>query len=148
MIIQSPRNPSMEKTELLTKSKARFRFFAPSGYIVLNADWFEWNRIGDHRLNGFVTSDRIVALKKLQTKGFACHHSDFLITEIKENESEIILSIYSKNEQQDKLFRFSSEREIQSIHLNNKAIEPGVSGKHYDLELDLETGDNILRIKY
>ena len=126
---------------VLTKSKARFGFYAPTGYIVMNADWFEWNRKGDSRLNGYVASDRTITLKQLKTQGVAIHYSDLLISDLKETASEIILTLPQEEEQQDKLIRLSSVNEIQSIQLNNQAKEAKKDGDQYILKLNLVKGD-------
>jgi hypothetical protein len=150
----SKRMPQVKKSgddlevKLLTKSKARFGFYVPAGSIVLNADWFEWNRKGDHRLNGYVTSDRKITLKQLETRGLVFYYSDFLISKINENESEIVLSLIKKSEDRDKLFQFSSVKAVQSIQLNNQSVEHKIFGDHYVLKLNLAMGENKLRIRF
>lgn len=52
------------------KSKARFSLRMREPAILLNADWQEWDRKGDHQLNGYVTSDRTLVLKRTKRKGF------------------------------------------------------------------------------
>ena len=146
--------PEIKKTgndlelTLLTKNRARFGFYAPAGYIVINADWFEWNRKGDHRFNGYVTSDRKITFRQFNRTGLVFLNSDFLISQITENESEIILSLLHNKEQKNKLIRFSSIEEVQSIHLNNQLIVPVISGNQYVLKLDLVMGENTLRISF
>jgi hypothetical protein len=150
----SKRMPEIRKNgndlevRLLTKSKARFRFHAPPGHIVLNADWFDWNRQGKYRMNGYITSDRTVILKQLQTKGLMFYHSDILISHIKENESEIILFLPQDKEQQNKLVRFSSTTAVQSIQLNNQSIIPELVGDQHVLKLNLVKGENTLHIRF
>ncbi|MEE9119090.1 MAG: hypothetical protein V3U02_10940, partial [Calditrichia bacterium] len=114
--------------KLLTKSKARFGFHAPAGYIVLNVDWFEWNRKGNNRLNGYVTSDRTITLKQLRKPDLVFYHSDILISNVEENETETILTLSQEKAEQDNLILFSSEKEVRSIHLNNQSIVPEMDG--------------------
>jgi len=149
----SKRMPEIKKNgsdltvTLLTKSNARFGFYAPPGFIVMNADWFEWNRRGKNRLNGYVTSDRTITLKQLKTQSLIFHQSDYLISNVKETESEIILTLPQEKEKQDKLIRFSSANEVQSIQLNNQPIEAKRDRDHYILKLNLMNGENKLSIK-
>jgi hypothetical protein len=133
---------------LMTKSKARFGFYAPSGFIVMNADWFEWNRKGNSRLDGFVTSDRTITLKQLKTPGIAFHYSDLIISNVKETESEIILTLPQEKAIQEKLIRISSVNDIQSIQLNDKLLEAEKDGDIYNIKLNLVIGENNLHIQY
>ncbi|MCB0315927.1 MAG: hypothetical protein KDH84_22180, partial [Calditrichaeota bacterium] len=72
----SKRMPAIRETagglevELLTKSKAKFAFYAAEPCVLLNADWQEWNRQNNRILNGYVTSDRSVLLKLLTKTDF------------------------------------------------------------------------------
>jgi hypothetical protein len=150
----SKRMPEIKKSgndlsvKLLTKSKARFGFYASSGYFVMNADWFEWNRKGDHRLNGYVTSDRSITFKQLQTKGLEFYSSDVLISKIKESETEVILTISVNGTGQERMIQFSSEKEVNSVLLNNQKITPATQGDHYILNLNIGKGESILSIIY
>ena len=141
------KNGSDLMVTLLTKSKGRFGFYAPSGYVVLNADWFEWNRKGNNRLNGYVTSDRTVTLKKLKLEGLTIRYSELLISDIKENGSEIIFTLPQAEAQQNKILRFSSVNQVRSVQLNNQVNEPQKDGDQYILNLDLVKGDNKLVIR-
>ena len=149
----SKRMPTIGKNDgdlmvtLLTKNKGRFGFYAPPGYVVMNADWFEWNRKGNSRLNGYVISDRTITLKKLNLEGFTICYSELLISDIKENGSEIILTMPQDQEQHNKLFRFSSVNNVRSIQLNNQVNEPKKNGDQYILNLDLSKGENKLVIR-
>jgi hypothetical protein len=148
----SKRMPEIRKNgndleaKLLTKSKARFGFNAPAGSIVLNADWFEWNRKGNNRLDGYVTSDRSITLKQLQTKGLVFYYSDVLVLSVKETESEIVLSLFQEKVAKEKLILFSSEKEVKSVLLNDKSVNQEIKGDRYSLRLKLVEGDNKLSI--
>jgi hypothetical protein len=136
------------EVKLLTKSKARFGFHAPAGSIVLNADWFEWNRKGDHSLNGYVTSDRTIILKQLQTKDLEFYSSDVLISKVKESETEVILTLSVNGAGQKRMIQFSSEKEVNSVLLNNQKITPATQGDQYILNLNIGKGESILSIIY
>jgi hypothetical protein len=154
LLYVSKRMPEIKKNgndltvTLMTKSKARFGFYAPSGFIVMNADWFEWNRKGNSRLDGYVTSDRTITLKQLKTPGIAFHYSDLIISNVKETESEIILTLPQEKAIQEKLIRISSVNDIQSIQLNDKLLEAEKDGDIYNIKLNLVIGENNLHIQY
>ena len=80
------------KVKVLTKNKAKFSFFAPAGHILLNADWFEWNRKGDASLKGYVSSDRTILLKKLN-QPFQIKQSNLIIKDAQETAEALVLKI-------------------------------------------------------
>jgi hypothetical protein len=93
----SKRMPAIEKTRdglettILTKSKGKFSFEVGEPFILLNADWQEWNRNGDNRLNGYVTSDRRLLLRKTDKSGFIVSKATVPILGFKESQEGVTL---------------------------------------------------------
>jgi hypothetical protein len=136
------------EVHLLTKSKARFGFYVPAGYIVLNADGFEWNRKSDHRLNGFVFSDRTLTLTKLKTSDLTFYQSEVQFSSLEESESGIDLTINGQKAEKNQLIRFSSDKKIKSVVLNDQPINPDIEGNHYSLQIDILKGENKLKLTF
>ncbi len=80
---------------VMTKSKARMKFFCKQEAILLNADEQEWNRKGDFIFSGFVISDRRLTLRPLQSSLFSLNKSTVPIVNFKISKNEIRLQLAS-----------------------------------------------------
>ena len=84
----SKRIQSIAKTEdglqfsTLTKSKAKFSLKAPYGYILINADRFEYSSKNSNEIVGYVNSDRNISLKKIQLDDFSVIKSTVQISDL------------------------------------------------------------------
>lgn len=149
----SKRMPALEKTgedlsmKVLTKSRAKFTFNAPAGYILLNADGYEWGRTADNELKGFVTSDRTVTLKQLAAKDVAVTFTDVSIAAVTEENNTLALNL-AKSEAGNNMIRLKSGREIKSVNLNDTEITFEKKGQNYILPLTLQADVNNLTIKF
>jgi hypothetical protein len=115
----------LEKTivvEVRTKSKAKMSFYAPDSYILLNADWQEWNRTGDQLLRAFVTSDRKISLTPLIHDLFVLRETDLRIDSIEEDEKSVTFSVRAGTGNK-RIIRFNSEQPPKEILLNDEKIE-------------------------
>ena len=149
----SKRMPALDKTgsdlslKVLTKSRAKFTFICPTGYILLNADGFEWGRTAENELRGFVTSDRTVTLKALGVKDLCITSTDMRFGAVTEGKDSITMQL-TKPEQQTGIIKLKSGREIKSVTLEEKEIQFEKKGQNYTVELGKETTDNNLTINF
>ena len=117
-----------------TKSKAKFNFHSGVGYILLGADWQEWNRKGNFSYRGFVASDRKVTLKKLENSGFMIISSAVPISDIKENGTEYRLTLGIPLQEKREI-RFTSEKIPKRINLDSKNIEIKKQDNFFEIDL-------------
>lgn len=143
--------PSIENTTeglkvaTLTRNKARMRFLADKGYILLNVDW----QYRDHHnnLEGYVTSNRNVILKQLRQNLMYLKLSSVRILEIIENESDITLHINPVNQQQP-FIRIQTNKKPTSIILAGMKIDFTESGNDIELKLPDFQDTSELKIKF
>jgi len=149
----SKRMPSINKNgndievDILTKCKAKFNFSVNEPFILLNSDWQEWNRKGDHILKGSVNSNRRVILKKTSQSDFSLTRSTVPITDYKESKSAISFGI-KNNHQDEKTIWFSSSQQPTKVSVNSKKVDFTKKGKNYIInlpEFDNET-EVIIRL--
>jgi uncharacterized membrane protein len=107
---------------ILTKSKARFHLYVQSGYVLLNADWQEWNRKGDNLLRACVTSDRKPILKKLKNTDFILTRATLPVKDVKESDSKINLTL-KQNESAEQVLAFSYMKAPKTVVFNGKPVE-------------------------
>jgi len=131
---------------VLTASKAKFSFYAQGGYLLLNADGFEWNSRGDSQLEGYVTSNRIVNLKKLTTNQFSFLKSTVEITNVSENKNSIVLKIKSSQSNNPNQINCSTGREIESILFDSINLKAQVEGEKYLITIEKFEGEKELTI--
>ncbi|MCB0284716.1 MAG: hypothetical protein KDF60_19190, partial [Calditrichaeota bacterium] len=133
------------QVQVLTRSNAKFSFFAPESYVLLNADGYEYNRKGDSILKGFVTSDRTILLKKL-SMNFHITKTNMNIQNIEETEKSLVLTILQTQEKQPNELCFESDKKIKSITFNEREIK--IIENPYRLELGAFTGTDTLKISF
>lgn len=109
------------EAELLTKSKARFSFYVEEPFVLLHADWQEWNRAGDHALNGYVTSDRKIILRKLASGDFRITRAALPIVEFSQSENTVSLTLQNAETGERSLW-FSSAKAPKKALLNSGEI--------------------------
>lgn len=80
---------------VLTKSKARMKFFCTKDVILLNADEQEWNRKDDGILSGYITSDRRLIMRPVNNSLFSLNKSTVPIVDFKASKNEMILKLTS-----------------------------------------------------
>lgn len=124
----SKRMPVTEKkgetieVQVISKTKARCRFFAPEAAVVLNADWQEWNRAGDRMLDASVDSDRKLVLTKIDGGEFALTRAAARIVDYKGEASRVILRLQA-NAQPEAALWFRSAKAPRSVMLGNQKLE-------------------------
>ncbi|MEJ2637357.1 MAG: hypothetical protein P8184_18975 [Calditrichia bacterium] len=119
---------------VLTKSKARFNYFVESSYVLVNADWQEWNRKGDHLLRAYVTSDRQPLLKKIKNDNFMITRATLPVLDAKEAASGITL-ILKGSSSTDRIVSFQSGSAPKTVTLDGKMIKPVQIAGQYLLRL-------------
>ena len=137
LIYASKRTPVIHKTDegleisLLTKSRAKFAFFAPGPYLLLNAD-AQWRDSSDsHILRGHVNSDRDVILKQVSQPGFSLLRSEVPITSITRRADGLAIVLQRSGGQ----FEFSSSQPPVKILLNKLQLPMETNGNTYSVEL-------------
>jgi peptidoglycan/xylan/chitin deacetylase (PgdA/CDA1 family) len=132
----SSRMPEIEKkgdvleVEVLTKSKARFSFYAPAGAVVLNADWQEWNRAGDGMVDGYVTSDRQLTLRPIERQGFRITRAEVRLAGIEEKVSTVTLKLHPAPSSQGSI-SFRCAKKPARVVLANQALEISQAGRDF-----------------
>lgn len=121
------------ETQIITKTKAKFTFFAPQPSVILNADWQEWNRNGDSLLDGFVMSDRRIMLKKIDGD-FALTKAGLPIMNFKEDSSSVTLTLANR-EGAERMIAFRSDRTPQKITFGDQVLAVVAAGRHYRINL-------------
>jgi hypothetical protein len=143
--------PSIENTAeglkvaTLTRNKARMRFLADKGYVLLNVDC----QYRDHHnnLEGYVTSNRNVVLKKLRKNLIYLKFYSARILEILENESDITLHLNPVNEQEPCL-RIQTSKKPTSVILADMKIDFAESGNDIEIKLPDFQDKSELKIKF
>ena len=122
LIFTSKRTPVIRKNnegleiQVLTKSKAKFAFYAPGSYVLINADSQERDIDELDILRGQVNSDRQVRLKRLTRSAFSLRRADFSIAEFEENSNGVSFKLQGAGG----LLKFRSSQLLTKIELNNK----------------------------
>lgn len=136
----SKRMPAIRQTEsglevdLLTKSKAKFRFKAHEPFVLLNADWQQWNRNYDYMLNGYVTTDRTIKLHRLQQPGFWITRCTLPIAGFEESATLLTLRL-SNGSDNNRIIEFRSDRAPKNATVRGAAIAVVKLGNVYRLIL-------------
>jgi uncharacterized membrane protein len=119
---------------VLTKSKARMAFCTEESHVLLNADYQEWNRKGNRRLRGFVTSDRQIVLKKIKYQDIRLLHSDILIMDVIEKKEGICFELKGGKDGESEI-RFLCRRDIKKITFQGQDIDYNLLNGQVQLDL-------------
>ena len=136
----SKRMPAIRETagglevELLTKSKAKFAFYAAEPCVLLNADWQEWNRQNNRILNGYVTSDRSVLLKLLTKTDFRITRANLPVTSLRESENSITLTLAAGSDDSSEL-SFQCARKPAKVRWNGREIATAFQRQSHTVSL-------------
>ncbi len=137
LIYASKRTPVIRKTaddleiSLLTKSRAKFAFYAPGPYLLLNADT-QWRDTSDERiLRGHVNSDRDVILKHISQSAFSLLRSEVPISEITRTPDGLALELLRSGG----VFKFSASQAPTRIVLNGLRLQMNKEDSVYSLRL-------------
>jgi len=123
----SKRMPSIHKegndltVDILTKCRAKFNFKVYEPFILLNADWQEWNREGKHVLRGSVTSDRSIVLKRTSQFDFSIVRSTVPITDYKESKSAISIRVDASRRDESTIW-FACARQPLAVFMDSEKV--------------------------
>ena len=131
---------------VLTKSKAKFTFNAPGGYLLLNADGFNYGSKNPNELNGYVNTDRTVKLKKLNSKKIFILNSTITISDITEKENTVILKLKGSGTDSYQM-QFKSKEGINKILLDSDELNITYKDNKYIINIDPFEGEKDLSIK-
>ena len=140
LIFISKRMPQIQNNEhdlistVLTKSRAKFTYYIVKPSVLLNSDWYEWNRKGDNMLNGYVVSDRNIILRELQSNEFFITYTDIRFLDISESVSEILLILAGK-EQGSRRICFQSINKPRQITLESQAVQFEERANQFQIKL-------------
>ena len=136
----SKRMPIIEKTRqglettILTKSKGKFSFEVHEPFILLNADWQEWNHNGDSMLNGYVTSDRRVVLRKVHKPAFVVSKATVPVVGFKESHEGVTLLLGHPTDSERSL-SFRYPRPPGRVVFNGETLTYSRRGTGYQVAL-------------
>ena len=148
----SKRMTRLEKIEdglslnVLTKSKAKFSFSAPSEYLILNAEGFNYNSINPNEISGYVNTDREVKLKKIASNKLSIISSSIIITDISEKDNSIILKVKNSSSNSGQL-QFKSKEGISKILLGDEELIINDNENKYSVDINPFDGEKDLTIK-
>ena len=122
------------EVSILTRSKARFAFYAEKPSVLLNADWQEWNRLDDLMLHGYVTSDRQVVLREYEEDGFRIVRSTLPIIGFSQGAGVVRIEL-DEAEGHERALSFRSSRAPKRAAWQNGELPIRQSGQTYRIEL-------------
>ena len=137
----------MISVSLLTRSKARFSFYVENAFVLLNADWFEWDRQDDQMLHGYVTSDRQVALKELDENDFRFVRSTLPIEDF-ERTGDVIRMKMGKNARGDGEVWFRSTVPPTKITWDGRELTASPDGGVLGVRLPEFQSSNTLELVF
>ena len=149
----SKRLHHIEKTEdglefnTLTKSKTKFTLEATEGYLLLNANEFNYSSKHSNQIDGYVNSDRNITMKKIKLEDFAIIKSSIRISDYSEKENEIIFKIVNSDSSYYTQFQFKSTNEIKQVLIDNAEVKVNREGTKYSVEILPFEGEKELIIK-
>jgi hypothetical protein len=143
---QLDKNVDELNLNVLTKSKAKFTFNAPGGYILLNADGFNYSSINPNEICGYANTDRLVKLKKIKSNKISLLSSTINISDISETEYVIVLKIKSTAADSYQM-NFKALQGISQILLDDNVVAFNSIGNKYSIVLDPFEGEKDLTIK-
>lgn len=132
---------------LLTKSKARFALQLPAPGLVLHADWQEYNRKGDGKISGYVTSDRTLRYVPLTHPGFAVSIATIPISGLNEQANHLTMTLNGGNQAERRLV-FSSTRKPKKVLFNDQLIASELAGAECRLVLPEYQGSALLVVRW
>jgi hypothetical protein len=131
---------------VLTKSKAKFSFNAPEGYLLLNADGFNYSSLNPNEIYGYANTDRSVRLKKIKSNKFSLLSSTINISDISEKENEFTLKLKSAAADSYQM-NFNASQGISQILFDNTEVALQSIGNKYSIVLGPFDGEKDLTIK-
>jgi hypothetical protein len=148
----SKKMPSIRKrgadleVEVEARSRARFAFQLPGPAVLLNADWQEWDRKGDHQLWGYVDSTRKLILTPASKTGLAITAASLPVTAVKESASSVLLTLDGRGE--ETTLRFRCRRPPSQISWGGRSLEKSAKGQDYEIRLPAFSGSKELSIRF
>jgi hypothetical protein len=111
---------------------------------LLNADWQEWNREGDGMLNGFVTSDRKLILKKITKRDFRITRAAACIMGFEEKGSSLTMKIQAGSQPQRSI-SFRCAKAPSTVTLANQRLAVVHAGRDFRVILpDMSTPADLI----
>ena len=118
---------------MLTRSKGRFAVDSPGPGLMLHADAQEFNRAGDHRLTGHVTSDRRLRYVRL-VRGVIVSSATVPVEDVRESAGRLTLLLGKGTSPQRQLV-LSSNTPPKHIRFNGRVIQAEPSRTEYLISL-------------
>jgi hypothetical protein len=140
LIYISKRMPSMKKsnlrleTEILTKSKAKFSFKVTKPFILLNADFQEWNREGNNILKGYITTDRQIILAEHSKSNFFITRATLPIVDFNLSDSQITLNLKG-GLQDNSVILFQTVKAPKKVTVGNVSMQIEKENQQYKITI-------------
>jgi hypothetical protein len=122
------------ETAVLTRSKAKFSFYVEKPFVLLNADWQQWNHRGDRMLDGYVTSNRRLILKELEDADFYIMRSTVPISDLSRESDRISITVFEP-ENNERSFWFKSRRTPGQVLFEEKMLDVSKDREIYRVSL-------------
>jgi hypothetical protein len=140
LIYISKRMPYLKKSnsrleaQILTKSKAKFSFKVIKPFILLNSDFQEWNRKGDHLLSGYVTTDRQIILAEHSGSDFYITRATLPIVDFDLSDSQITLLLKSGMSGQSEIW-FQTVKAPKKVTVGNESMQIEKDYQQYKIKI-------------
>ena len=134
------------EAQILTKSKAKFSLKVKKPAILLNSDFQEWNRKGDHILKGYVTSNRQIVLAEHEKSDFYISRATLPISDFDLSDTRITFQLKSIEKAAEMWFQMNSAP--QKVLLGNELVEIKKENQHYKLSIPVFSDTEKLTIVF
>ena len=122
------------EVSLLTRSKARFAFYAGTPSVLLNADWQEWNRLGRRLLRGYVTSDRTIVLREYADADFRILRATLPIVAFSQDSGAVQIE-FAESIGDERSLSFRSSKVPERVAWNDAELAFTRSGSDFTVAL-------------
>ena len=106
---------------VMTRSKAKFSFYVEKPFVLLNADWQQWNQQGDRMLSAYVNSNRRLVLKELEDTDFYITRATVPINDLEVQGDGIMVTMFEP-ESNERLFWFKSRHKPRQVLLDGEKL--------------------------
>jgi len=132
---------------VVTKNKTRFRFQAPSGYVLLHADQQSRDPLQQSRLSGYATSNRKVILKKVSDASLSVSKATLAIETVKSERNRLSLLLKANGQDANQLW-LRADAKPKTIRCGDRAVAWTGSGREIRIELAKMDKDEELLVQY
>ena len=89
--------------------------------MLLNADWQQWNQLGDRMLHAYVTSNRRLVVRELEDTDFFVTRASVPINDLEAQTSGITITMFEP-EGNERVLWFKCRRTPREVLFNGKML--------------------------